>query len=100
MCCLFTSLMFFGARLGLVIYWLFPVGRAQFNQAFNSLIMPILGVIFLPWATLAWTLFYGSNGIAGFDWFWVGLGLVADIAAYTGGAYKRKSIPGYPSTAP
>ena len=38
---------------------------------------------------------YGANGIVGWDWLWLGLGLVADIASYSGGAWKRKDIPGY-----
>jgi hypothetical protein len=47
-----------------------------------------------------WTFVYGLNGMQGFDWFWVGLALVADIAAYSGSAYKRRDIPNYPQTAP
>jgi hypothetical protein len=76
------------------------MGRTQFNLAFQSLIAPILGLIFLPWTTIAWTIFHGQNGIAGFDWVWVIAGLAADIIAYTGGVAKRKSVPGYPSSAP
>ena len=38
MCCLSLGLLFFGPRVGLVIYWLFPSGRTQFNYAFQSLI--------------------------------------------------------------
>jgi hypothetical protein len=59
-----------------------------------------LGVIFLPWTTLMITFVCGANGLVGFDWVWVGLAVAADIATYTGHAYKRKEIPGYPSTAP
>ena len=100
MCCLSLGLLFLGPRVGIVLYWLFPAGRTQFNYAFQSLIWPILGVIFVPWTTVFWTLFSGQNGIAGFDWVWVALGLVIDIVTYTGGFTKRKSVPGYPSSAP
>jgi hypothetical protein len=100
MCCLPLGLLLFGPRIGLVIFWLFPVGRSLFDYAFKSLIWPILGVIFLPWTTIMWTIFAGPNGIAGFDWVWVGLGLVIDIAVYSGSVFKRKSIPGYPNSAP
>jgi len=34
------------------------------------------------------------GGIVGWDWLWIGLMLVADIASYTSGA-GRKRIPGY-----
>jgi hypothetical protein len=72
----------------------------MFQTAFSSFIWPVLGIIFLPWTTLLWTLFYGQNGIAGFDWVWVIIGLVVDIAVYSGSVFKRKSVPGYPQSAP
>jgi hypothetical protein len=96
MCCLTLGLLFFGPRIGLVLFWLFPSGRNLFNLAFNSLLWPILGVIFLPWTTVFWTI-VGRKGVGGFDWVWIGLGLVIDIVTYSGGFNKRKSIPGYPN---
>jgi hypothetical protein len=100
MCCFFMSLLFLGPRFAFLIYWLIPYGRVQVGLAFQGWFLPLLGLIFLPWTTLMWVLVYGMNGIVGFDWVWIGLALVADIATYSGGAYKRKSIPYYPSTAP
>ena len=100
MCCFFLALMFFGPRLGILVYWLIPYGKAQINLAFNGWFMPLLGFIFLPWTTLMWIFVYGVNGMVGFDWVWLGLGLAADIASYAGGAYKRKEVPYYPTTAP
>ena len=36
------------------------------------------------------------TGVSGFDWVWLGLAVVADIASYGGGAYgNRERIPGY-----
>jgi len=100
MCCFFLALMFLGPRIGFLIYWLFPVGRAQIALAFNGWFWPLLGLIFLPWTTLMWTFVYGVHGIVGFDWVRVGLALAADIVTYTSGAYKRKQVPFYPTTAP
>ena len=100
MCCFFLTLLFLGPRFAFLIYWLIPYGRVQVNLAFHTWIWPLLGLIFLPWTTLMWVLVYGVNGIVGFDWVWIGLALVADIFTYTSGAYKRKAIPYYPSTAP
>jgi hypothetical protein len=43
-------------------------------------------------------LIVGGGGIVGFDWVWLGLALVADLASYGGGAYgNRDRIPGYGS---
>jgi hypothetical protein len=38
---------------------------------------------------------YGGNGIVGFDWLWLGLGLLADISSYTAGAARRKDASFY-----
>ncbi len=100
MCCFFLTLLALGPRIAILVYWLIPYGRLQMALAFHGWLMPILGVIFLPWTTLMWVFVYGANGIVGFDWVWLGLALAADIATYTGGAYKRKEVPYYPATAP
>ncbi|RPJ51614.1 MAG: hypothetical protein EHM21_02260 [Chloroflexi bacterium] len=100
MCCFFMVLMFLGPRVAFLVYWLIPAGRLQMQMAFNTWIWPVLGVIFLPWTTLMYTFVYGANGMVGFDWVWVGLALAVDIATYAGGGYKRRSVPGYPTTAP
>jgi len=100
MCCFFLVLMFLGPRFGFLVLWLTKQGQYLVSQAFDTWIVPLLGLIFLPWTTLMITIVSGANGLVGFDWVWVGLALVADIATYTSGAYKRKSVPGYPTTAP
>jgi hypothetical protein len=33
------------------------------------------------------------NGIIGFDWILLGLGVFADIATYFGGYYNRERVP-------
>ena len=92
MCCLFTTLVLLGPRVGILLWWVFQPIR--FSAAFNTIIWPILGIIFLPWTTLMYVgLFPG--GIIGFDWVWIGLAFMADIASYGGGAYgNRGRIPG------
>jgi hypothetical protein len=96
MCCFFTALFFFGPRLGFLVYWLIPIGRIKIFTAFSTWIWPLLGLIFLPWTTLMYVLVYTPGaGLVGFDWVWLALGFIADIASYGGGAYKRKEVPGY-----
>lgn len=92
MCCFFASLFFFGPRLAFLVYWLFPAGQLKVNVAFNTFIWPLLGLIFLPWTTLMYVLVFPINS---FDWLWLGLALLADIAGYVGGGYNRKKVPGY-----
>jgi hypothetical protein len=33
--------------------------------------------------------------VTSWDWLWIGLGVVADIASYGSSAYNRKQVPGY-----
>ncbi len=92
MCCFFTSLFFFGPRLAFLIYWLIPYGRLKVAATFSTWVWPLLGLIFLPWLTLMYVIVFP---VVGFDWVWLGLALLADIASYSGGAYKRKEVPYY-----
>ncbi len=98
MCCAFLSLVLLGPRFFGALWWLLQPLRWQ--TAFNSwpggnlwFIWPILGIIFLPWATLMFVI-VAPGGIGGFDWVWLGLAVAADIFTYVGGA-GRKRLPGY-----
>lgn len=98
MCCALTILLLLGPRVLNVFWWLFR--PAYWNEAFTSMIWPILGIIFVPWTTLMYMLLY-RGGITGFEWIWIGLGLAADIASYGGGAYgNRDQLPMYKSPTP
>jgi hypothetical protein len=93
MCCLFTTLVLFGPRLGILVWWL--IDPIRWNQAFQSFFWPFLGFLFLPWTTLMYVVVF-PLGVTGFDWVWLILGVLADIASYSGGAYgNRDRIPGY-----
>jgi hypothetical protein len=94
MCCLFASLVLLGPRVAGAFWWLLQPVRWQ--AAFdNSFIWPFLGLIFLPWTTLMYVV-VSPGGATGFDWVWLALAVVADIASYGGSAYgNRDRIPGY-----
>lgn len=93
MCCVFATLVFLGPRVGILIWWL--VEPLRWQLAFNSFVWPILGVIFLPWTTLMYVM-VAPGGVTGFNWFWVILAVVADIASYSGSVYgNRDRIPSY-----
>jgi hypothetical protein len=99
MCCFFASLFFLGPRFAFLIYWLIPYGRIKIAAAFNTWFWPLLGLIFLPWTTLMYTIVFGGpgpyGGIYGFDWLWLGLALMSDIAAYAASAARRKDASFY-----
>jgi len=92
MCCLFTTIILLGPRIGILVWWLLQPGL--FAAAFNTFIIPFLGFLFLPWTTLMYLVVF-PRGIVGFDWIWLGLGVLADIASYSGSFYgNHDRIPG------
>ena len=94
MCCFFTALVFFGPRLGFLVYWLLlPAKVTTALAAFNfPWLVGILGLIFAPWTMLMYVIVFPLNG---FDWIWIGLGIGADIVSYVGGYQNREQVPGY-----
>jgi hypothetical protein len=91
MCCLVTVMVLLGPRLGIIFWWLFDMSR--WESAFSTFVLPLLGFIFLPWATLAYVWVF-PGGVTGFDWLWLVLGFVLDISSYTGGGYgNRRRLP-------
>jgi hypothetical protein len=94
MCCIFTILLFLGPRVADIVWWIATPNRwVGAAGAFNSAIWPILGIILLPWTTLMYVLVY-PGGVTGWDWLWIILAVIVDVAAYTGGGYgNRDRIP-------
>ena len=94
MCCMLTVLVFFGPRLAILVWWL--IQPLRFDQALDDRwLLTILLWLFLPW-TLLMYLFVFPGGLVGFDWVILILGLLADIASYTGGFWgNRNQVPGY-----
>jgi hypothetical protein len=97
MCCLFTSLFLLGPRVANVVWWILQPGR--WDAAFSTWLWPVLGILFAPWTTMMYVI-VAPAGVVGFDWFWVVLGVLADIAFWTGGVWgNRDRIPGSSSAA-
>ena len=81
-CCLALSAGFIGPRFALLLWWLFGT---KVDAAFSTFIWPLLGLLFLPWTTIAYVLAWGPvYGVSGFwGWLLVAIGLFADIATYS-----------------
>ncbi len=92
MCCFLVALFAFGPRLAILIWWL--ISPVYISNAFGNWILPILGIIFLPWTLLMYLIVY-PGGLVGFDWIIVALGVFADIASYGSSAARRRDVPGY-----
>ena len=91
MCCGFAILAFLGPRAALLFWWL--LRPAYFSETFTTILWPLLGFFFLPWLTLMY-LIVAPGGISTFDWLFLGLALLLDIASYSGSAYgNRNGLP-------
>ena len=95
--CLLAAVIAFAPRLALIIMWIFG---SRVSLAFESWIWPLLGLIFLPYTTIFYVLVWSPGGVTGWDWVWVGLGLLLDLVKWGQVANTRREVPGYPATAP
>ena len=87
MCCFFASLMIFGPRFAVLVWWL--MDSARWQLAFSNFFVPFLGFLFLPWTTLAYVAVF-PGGIVFFDWIILGLALFIDFVSYSSGEYGRR----------
>ncbi len=95
MCCFITVLLLLGPRAAEIVWYI--VDPARFNLAFNTLLVPCLGFIFLPWTLLMYVAAWQpAMGVTGFGWILVGFGFLLDLTTYAGGGRNRNRIPGYP----
>jgi len=86
-CCLFAIILAGAPRFALAIWWLFQTKYV--SAAFNNLIWPLLGIIFLPWTTLMWVIVY-PGGISLVNWIFLGIAFLIDMGTYFGGGKSGK----------
>jgi hypothetical protein len=93
MACLFALLAGLFPRLALFIYWI--ARPAKIDAAFDGFLLPLLGIIFLPFATLIYALLYTPGiGLTGWEWFWVVVAGLFDIFHWAAGASQRSQLTG------
>jgi len=82
--CLFALLAGFAPRVALILIWIFT---NLVDRAWNGFLIPLLGLIFFPYATLFYALAYSPalNGLHAWGWFFVVLGFIFDIGHWAGG---------------
>jgi hypothetical protein len=84
-------------RIILVLAWIF--GRRWDVVWQGSWLAPLLGIIFLPYTTIMYLLVWSPAGLSGFDWVWLGLGVMLDIMKWSQIVRNRQGIPGQESSA-
>jgi hypothetical protein len=87
--CLVALAALLSPRLAIFLIWLFG---DRMDYAFDSFWVGFIGFLFLPWTTLAWTIAYAPiQGVTGFGWFVVVLGVIFDISSYTSASQARRA---------
>jgi len=89
--CLFALLAGFFPRLALFIIWL--ARPALVGAAFSTWIVPLLGIIFLPFATLIYVILYTPGvGLTSWEWFWVVLAAFFDLVHLVAAIARRRAL--------
>ncbi len=82
--CVIFGFALIGPRFALGFTWIFTT---MVDRAYDNFIVPVLGFVFLPWTTLVYALAYNGFRVSPVGWFFVALGLMADVSSY--GASSR-----------
>ena len=81
--CLLALLAGFAPRVALILIWIFS---NLVDRAFTGFLIPLLGLILFPYATLFYVLAYNPvTEVSSWGWAFVVLGFIFDIGHWVGG---------------
>jgi len=89
--CFFVLFAAFFPRLAVLMLWI--ARPVELSHAFGgAVLLPVLGIIFLPFTTLMWVLLSApGSGVAGIDWVWIAIALAFDLAQWATTTYRQVS---------
>lgn len=78
---LFVAFSALWPRICILAFWIF---RSEIGRAFDGWVVPVLGLLILPWTTFAYAIMWGvsSDGVFGVEWLVVAFALVLDLGTY------------------
>ena len=80
--CLFAMFAGFFPRIALVVIW---IATALVDRAFSAWVIPLLGLIFLPFTTLIYAIAWVPGVHLGNGrWVWVAIAFVIELIGYAG----------------
>lgn len=83
--CVFSLIALGAPRLALLFVWLFT---DLVTRAFDTFVLPLLGLIILPWTTLFYVLVYDPvSGVTILGALLVFFGFLLDLGSYFGSGY-------------
>lgn len=87
--CLIVLMAMIGPRVALFFVWL---STGFIERAYDGLVLPALGFVFLPWTTLVYALAYDGRSVSPLGWFFVVLALVADLSSHAASAQRGNQL--------
>ena len=98
--CLLALMAAFFPRLAFLVVWL--ARPVLVSDAFgNIFLLPLLGIIFLPFTTLFYVLFYRPGvAVAGWEWVWIGFAFLIDLMHWFGSYTQRSTAARYTGGVP
>ena len=85
-----------GAIPRLLVLFVWLARPAQWDAAFGGPLVPILGLIFLPFTTLMYViLFTPGSGLSGLDYLWLLLAVAIDVYGWGASAYSNRDKIGF-----
>jgi len=86
--CLLVLLAAFAPRVTLFFVWIFS---DLVDRAFSGFVIPLLGLIALPYTTLFYVLAWSPvGGVSGWGWLVVALGFFCDLGHLADGAMRGR----------
>jgi hypothetical protein len=86
--CLLAVVAGFFPRIALVIVW---IATNLVDRAYSTWVIPLLGLIFLPFTTLVYALVWVPGVHVGNGrWIWVALAFAIELAGYAGNARTNR----------
>ena len=67
-----------GPRFALGFTWIFT---GFVDRAYDNMLIPTLGFVFLPWTTLMYALVYDGRSVSSIGWFFVALAAFGDVSS-------------------
>ena len=88
--CIFAVFTFLFPRFAFLMVW---IARPELvSKAFDTILIPFIGVMVLPFTTLMYVILYAPNGIDGWDWIWIGIAVFFDFANLAGNYVQRDQV--------
>lgn len=86
--CLLALFAAFAPRVVLTLVWIFT---NLVDRAFTGFLVPLLGLLFFPYATLFYVLVWSpGHGVNGAEWVLVIFGFLLDVGHIVGGGMSRR----------